>query len=159
MRGLMRIALALVAFLGATVLEGPPMASAASCFSFQQVDVTTVGDGPSAQTTIAFRVANTCKWAVSYVAFSTQGLGRVAPANGAVYTSPSGAQYRVEYTGNRGNPGFESIKLTPIGEGYANGSDVFSITVTGFQDDYAFKVQGHAGPVTETVRASSGGGE
>jgi hypothetical protein len=104
------------------------------------------------QTEITFKVTNRSGTAVSFIAFGTGGLTRLAPGEGSIHTGTLGT-YRVGYTNLVGNPGFESIKFDalPGNEGFKNGaSEYFTITVKGYRSDYVLNVQAHAGRIWET---------
>jgi hypothetical protein len=108
-------------------------------------------------TTIAYVLTNPTEWAVSYIAIGTGDLPRISPPDGSVYTSSSGETYGVEWTEDSGNPGFKSIKFTPVSnsETYRNGAaDVFDITVAGVSSGIS-QVQIHYGPETDTFTVFS----
>ena len=103
--------IALVAGLGLT--PGWELTGAAqtckqegACFVFESQGYIT--DASTGQTTIAFRVTNSCRNPVAYVAIGTGGFTRVAPGDGSVYNGDLGT-YNVAWTRAGGTPGFESV--------------------------------------------------
>ncbi|WP_176955985.1 hypothetical protein [Catalinimonas alkaloidigena] len=115
------------------------------CFTFRFLGYTTNADGT---TTYTVEAVNHCKNAVSYVAV---GIG-----NGQVVDLPATfegdlGRYDVELTGWNGNPGFPSVKFTPRGnDTFKNNTDVFEVTVSGFDPEAPLQLEGHAGRYTET---------
>ncbi|MEJ5248988.1 MAG: hypothetical protein WHS90_14525, partial [Caldilinea sp.] len=96
-------------------------------------------------TTLTWRVTNRCKFGLSHVAFELSKESKaIAPANGAIYTSATGRQYKVENPTN--NP-FYSIKFETVGAGIANGeSDLFVYTIAGtFDPNAVMRVQAKGG--------------
>ena len=118
------------------------------CFTFTFLGFVNNGDGT---TTITYRVTNACKDPVNYVAIGTDAFTRIAPANGGEYRGTLASKYAVQWTGTSGNPGFTSIKFSPVFNSFKSGrQDVFSITVSGFNPNTPLQVQGQAGSSTET---------
>ncbi len=108
------------------------------------------------QADITFQVTNRSGTAVSFIAFGTEGLTRMAPGTGSIHSGTAGT-YRVSYTDQSGNPGFESVKFESLpGEGFRHGaSEYFTLTVEGYRPDYKFTVQAHAGKIRETFSGLS----
>jgi hypothetical protein len=92
------------------------------------------------QTTVSFKLTNTCRYATSFVAIGTNTLTRLAPPNGSNYSGSLGS-YSVEWTNANGLPGFTSIKWTPNFNSFDNGAmDVFRIVVTNFNPSTTIQV-------------------
>ncbi|MCB0046830.1 MAG: hypothetical protein KDD92_15505 [Caldilineaceae bacterium] len=101
-------------------------------------------------TTITYRVTNDNKKDISYAAFGLGDWTPVAPADGITTTTTLG-EYAVEWTNDRGNPGFASIKYETEFDGFSQGaSDYFVVTVSGFDADDSIQVQLKAGNARTT---------
>ena len=119
-----------------------------ACFVFESQGYIT--DASTGQTTIAFRVTNSCRNPVAYVAIGTGGFTRVAPGDGSVYNGDLGT-YNVAWTRAGGTPGFESVKFTPTSKNFANSvSDVFNVVVSNFNPATMIMVRAKAGNAQET---------
>ena len=106
------------------------------------------GDG---STTITFSVNANGKKDVSHLAFSTNSWTPIEPSNGMTYTASLG-NYTAVWTNNKGNPGFPSVKYTPLFGGYSKGKqDTFALRVAGFDPNAPLKVQIKAGTTVVTV--------
>jgi hypothetical protein len=91
-------------------------------------ELLTITEDPFKNKTYRVRVTNNCPNPLIYTAIQTpSGFVAMAPANGAVYTAPSGNDYLVR------NPNFSpfySVRYRTIGTGIANGaSDIFRYTL------------------------------
>jgi len=152
--------LVLVSFFGVAVPHAA-IASADPKFKFCITEVVSPVSATTAfgeTTAVTFEVTNTSKWAVSFIAFGTGGLTRMAPTPGEQYQGQLD-QYTVEWTNLSGNPGFESIKFTTSAnkESYKNGAtEAFTVILGGLRSDYTFSLQAHAGAVFETQAVSFG---
>ncbi len=105
-------------------------------------------------TTLSYQLAATGRQDVSYVAFGTSHWMPKAPANGSRFTGALG-DYRVEWTADRGNPGFPSIKFEPQFAGFSQGArETFTLVVTDFVVTTSAPVEIKAGGtrLTFTVR-------
>lgn len=100
-----------------------------------------------------YKITNTCKRALSYVAFELPyGAEALSPKDNAVYHGPNGINYKVENTTN--NP-FYSIKFETIGEGIKNGAmDEFEFTMP-LSDplESPEKIKAKFGNQTEKIKA------
>ncbi|MEQ1745012.1 MAG: HYR domain-containing protein [Saprospiraceae bacterium] len=78
------------------------------------------------QKTYRMRVINKCPNEMQYVAYQLpNGMTAKAPADGSVYTAPSGRKYEV-----RNAASYQSVRFKSTGPGIANGqSDVFEYTL------------------------------
>jgi hypothetical protein len=113
------------------------------CYTVELVSV--LYNASENTTTLTWRVTNRCKFGLSHVAFELSKESKaIAPANGAIYTSVTGRQYKVENPTN--NP-FYSIKFETVGAGIANGeSDLFVYTIAGtFDPNAVMRVQAKGG--------------
>ncbi|GIV68430.1 MAG: hypothetical protein KatS3mg048_1292 [Caldilinea sp.] len=113
------------------------------CYTVELVSV--LYNASENTTTLTWRVTNRCKFGLSHVAFELSKESKaIAPANGAIYTSATGRQYKVENPTN--NP-FYSIKFETVGAGIANGeSDLFVYTIAGtFDPNAVMRVQAKGG--------------
>jgi hypothetical protein len=130
--------------LGSSVPRSP---NESSLFVFEYLGYTTKTSG---QTTIAFRVTNKCKNAISYAAIGTGSLTRIAPADKSIYTGNLGT-YTVSWTRNSGNPSFVAVKFEPTLKNFNNGaSEVFSVVVSNFNPNTTIQVEASAGSHTGT---------
>jgi len=103
-----------------------------------------VADGDST-TTITYRVTNTNKKDISYLAFGTASWTPLAPSDGMTTTLNLG-DYHVEWTNDRGNPGFAGIKYETQYNGFSKGAqDTFALTVGNFAPAASIQVQMKAG--------------
>jgi len=105
-------------------------------------------------TTLSYQLAATGRQDVSYVAFGTSHWMPKAPANGSRFTGALG-DYRVEWTADRGNPGFPSIKFEPQFAGFSQEArETFTLVVTDFVATTSSPVEIKAGGtrLTFTVR-------
>jgi hypothetical protein len=121
------------------------------CFAVTLEGVEPQGDGRS---TLSLKVANSCKYDVSYVAIGSAGAARVAPVGGETHRGTLGL-YDVTWTGGPGLPGFESIKFEPRFEGYSRGAvEMFRVTLSGLDAITSLAVQVKAGGVTGTYEVA-----
>ena len=91
-------------------------------------ELLTITEDPHRNKTYRVRVTNNCPNPLIYTAIQTpSGFVAMAPANGAVYTAPSGHEYLVR------NPNFSpfySVRYRSLGTGIANGeSDILRYTL------------------------------
>src|SRR5437773_4342436 len=107
--------IALVAGLGLT--PGWELTGAAqtckqegACFVFESQGYIT--DASTGQTTIAFRVTNSCRNPVAYVAIGTGGFTRVAPGDGSSTTATS-AHTMSPGRGRAARPGSRALSSHP----------------------------------------------
>ncbi len=108
------------------------------CFDFALEDKTDNTDGT---TTYCFHITNTCKWALSNIAFSVP-QAATTPADNSTYQSAGGINYNIENTTN--NP-FLSIKFETLGEGIKKGgSDVFCFDLFTDLNYNSFDIQAKA---------------
>ncbi|MEZ4710239.1 MAG: hypothetical protein R3A44_23755 [Caldilineaceae bacterium] len=96
-------------------------------------------------TVLTYRVTNPNKKDISYVAFGTGDWARVEP-NDSVTTTLELGIYQVEWTKDKGNPGFTSIKYETHFGGYSQGAtDTFTMTVGGFDPSQPIALEAKAG--------------
>ncbi len=96
-------------------------------------------------TTLTYNVTNPNKKDISYVAFGTGDWARVAPSDGLTTTLELG-EYQVEWTNDRGNPGFTSVKYeTQFGGFSKGGMEMFTLVVSDFDPDVTVQVEAKAG--------------
>ena len=96
-------------------------------------------------TTLSYSVTNPNKKDISYVAFGTGEWARVEPSEGVTTTLTLGT-YLVEWTDDRGNPGFTSVKYETQFGGFSKGaSEMFTLVVSGFGPDATVQVETKAG--------------
>ncbi len=94
---------------------------------------------------LSYQLAANGRQDIGYIAFGTDNWTRLAPADASLYKSGLG-DYRVEWTNERGNPGFPSIKFEPQFAGYSQGArDNFTLAVTNFTVTTAVLVEVKAG--------------
>ncbi|OIO95176.1 MAG: hypothetical protein AUK03_05795 [Anaerolineae bacterium CG2_30_64_16] len=99
---------------------------------------------------LSYQVAANGRQDVSYIAFGTGNWTRLTPADASLFKGGLG-DYRVEWTRERGNPGFPSIKFEPQFAGYNQGArDSFTLVVTDFAVTAAVPIEVKAGGVKLT---------
>ena len=120
----------------------PCISQTLSGFTLEVFGFVNNGDGT---TTITYRVTNTNKKDISYVAFGLGNWSAVAPVDGSTYSGGRG-DYNVEWTNSNGNPGFPSIKYETLFDGFSKGAqDTIALTVSNFDPNTAIQVQMKAG--------------
>lgn len=106
---------------------------------------------PDGTSTLTWQVTNSGKHDISHVAFGTAGWTRLAPQPGSLYRGELGA-YPVEWTKDKGHPGFASVKYESQFTGFSQGaSDTFTLTVSGFDPATPVQVQAKAGRIVGVV--------
>ncbi|MCB9137212.1 MAG: hypothetical protein H6642_02555 [Caldilineaceae bacterium] len=136
------------------VPTGPCYTQTTGGFTLDLYNYVTNDDGT---TTITYRVTNDNKKDISYAAFGLGDWTPVAPADGITTTTTLG-EYAVEWTNDRGNPGFASVKYETEFDGFSQGaSDYFVVTVSGFDADDSVAVQLKAGNARTTFDAAFDG--
>lgn len=137
---------------GNIAISNPECGVACECIGFELIFSLTSATG---ETTLRFAVTNACKTAVSYIAIGTAGLAVVGM--GKTFTGiNSGQTYSVEITGNKGNPGFPSVKFVSSGDFYKQGyTEIFEIKVNGYYPGYDFALEGHIGGFYEEYQGIS----
>ncbi len=98
-------------------------------------------DNADGTTTYCFHITNTCKWALSNIAFSVPEAA-TSPADNSTYQSAGGINYNIENTTN--NP-FYSIKFETLGQGIKKGeSDIFCFDLYTDLNYNSFDIQAKA---------------
>ncbi|MEZ4708930.1 MAG: hypothetical protein R3A44_17100 [Caldilineaceae bacterium] len=111
-------------------------------FTFAVAGYVTHGNGA---TTLTFTVTNANKKDISYMAFGTADWTRLAPSDGMTTTMGLG-EYQVEWTKDKGNPDFASIKYETHFGGYSQGAtETFTMTVSGFDPSQPVALEAKAG--------------
>lgn len=106
---------------------------------------------PDGTTTITFAVNNKGETDVSYLAFSTLTWPPLEPGNGITYTAGLG-NYTVVWTDSEDEPGFPSVKYTPLFAGYRKGQqDTLALRVAHFDPNAVLTVQIGAGQTVAAV--------
>ncbi len=126
----------------------PCLSQAAGNFVFALAGYRANGDGSY---TLTWQVTNTGKHAISYMAFGTGSWTRAAPEPGRLYTGELG-DYQVEWTRDRGQPGFASVKYETQFAGFSQGStETFTLVVGDFDPTIPIQVQAKAGRTVGSV--------
>lgn len=126
----------------------PCLSQAAGNFVFALAGYRANGDGSY---TLTWQVTNTGKHAISYMAFGTGSWTRAAPEPGRLYTGELG-DYQVEWTRDRGQPGFASVKYETQFAGFSQGStETFTLVVGDFDPTIPIQVQAKAGRTVSSV--------
>lgn len=103
-------------------------------------------------TLLIIKIWNSCKDGLDSVAFSLpDGVVATFPADGGIYTSPTGRVYAVE---NPAGDPFYSIKFETEGDGIADGErDLFKVAIPNdaYDSDDVLTVQLRAGQMVETL--------
>ncbi|MEZ4712191.1 MAG: hypothetical protein R3A44_33695 [Caldilineaceae bacterium] len=121
---------------------GPCLTAADAGFTFAVDGYVTHDDGT---TTLTFTVTNANKKDISYLAFGTADWTRLAPSDGMTTTLGLG-EYQVEWTKDKGNPGFTSIKYETHFGGYSQGAaETFTMMVSGFDPSQSIALEAKAG--------------
>ena len=106
---------------------------------------------PDGTSTLTWQVTNSGKHDISHVAFGAAGWTRLAPQPGSLYRGELG-DYPVEWTKDKGNPGFASVKYETQFDGFSQeASDTFTLTVSGFDPATPVQVQAKAGRTVGVV--------
>jgi hypothetical protein len=101
--------------------------------------------------TLTWQVTNHGRQDISYVAFGTATWTRMGPESGSIHSGALGA-YHIEWTKDRGNPGFASVKYETEFAGFGQGaSDTFTLVVGDFDPITPFRVQAKAGRTVGSV--------
>jgi hypothetical protein len=137
-------------------MQGAPAAQAAPCLSqtvngfvFALQGYQANGDG---RYTLTWQVTNHNKQDMGYVALGTGPWQRSQPPTASRYTGALGA-YRIEWTNERGNPGFPSVKYETQFSGFHQGaSETFTLTVQDFDPATTIQVQAKAGRTVGTAQ-------
>ena len=102
-------------------------------------------DNDDGTTTLTYRATNANKKDISYLAFGIDNWIPVAPSDGITTTLGLGS-YHIEWTNDRGNPGFASIKYETQFDGFSQGAqDVFALTMGNFDPVASIQIQMKAG--------------
>ncbi|MCB0047137.1 MAG: hypothetical protein KDD92_17060 [Caldilineaceae bacterium] len=134
--------------------QSPLPTPAGPCFS-QSTDGFTLDlygyvNNDDGTTTLTWQVTSDNKKDISYAAFGLGDWTPVAPEDGATVSGDLG-DYRVEWTNDRGNPGFASVKYESEFDGFSQGaSDYFVVTVADFGANDSVPVQLKAGNARTT---------
>lgn len=132
----------------ATAQMAPCLNQAAGGFVFALAGYRANGDGSY---TLTWQVTNTGKHDISYVAFGAGSWTRVAPQSGSIHTGELG-DYQVEWTNDRGQPGFASVKYETQFAGFSQGStETFTLVVGDFDPTIPIQVQAKAGRTVGAV--------
>ncbi|MCC7505258.1 MAG: HYR domain-containing protein [Saprospiraceae bacterium] len=114
-----------------TVAAPPPCdVKVIGCIKYELLSITKDSEQ---NRTYRIRVTNNCNNKLIYTAFQVpDGVTALAPANGSVYTAPSGREYDVR------NPNFSpfySVRFKSVGDSISNGeSDIFQYTLPAQSD-------------------------
>ncbi|NOZ72807.1 MAG: hypothetical protein GXP38_13005 [Chloroflexi bacterium] len=83
-------------------------------------------------TSLTFRLVNENRKDIDFIAFGTNSWKRLKPANGSIVSGNLG-DYHMEWTNERGVPGFAGIEFEARFDGFSRGAeDTFTLTVTNF---------------------------
>ncbi|MCB9136835.1 MAG: PD40 domain-containing protein [Caldilineaceae bacterium] len=141
--------------------QSPLPTPAGPCFS-QSTDGFTLDlygyvNNDDGTTILTYRVAGDNKKDISYAAFGLGDWTPVVPEDGATVSGDLG-DYHVEWTNDRGNPGFASVKYESEFDGFSQGaSDYFVVTVADFGANDSVPVQLKAGNARTTFDVSFDG--
>ncbi|MEZ4712194.1 MAG: hypothetical protein R3A44_33710 [Caldilineaceae bacterium] len=124
------------------IADAPCLTASDARFVFDFDGYVTGDDGT---TTLTYTVTNANKKDISYLAFGTANWTRLAPRDGITTTLGLG-EYQVEWTKDKGNPGFTSIKYETHFGGYSQGAaETFTMTVSGFDPSQPIALEAKAG--------------
>lgn len=118
-----------------------------ACYKVEFLGYTTNAAG---ETTMNWRVTNHCRYDVSYVSFGTGTSTRVSSTHGSNFLGKKGA-YLVTWTDTTANPGFKSIKYSPVNFALNfSENELFTYVVRNFDPTLPIQVKVHAGIDGET---------
>lgn len=125
-----------------TIADEPCLTATDADFAF---DFYGFVHGRDNTTTLTYSVTNLNQKDISYVAFGTAQWTRLEPSDRVTATLALGT-YHVEWTNDRGNPGFTSVKYETQFGGFSRGTtDTFTLIVSDFDSATTIQVEAKAG--------------